>query len=153
MNIRQLRAGNLVTTNGTPAGTTNGNIYKILDTYSANRLDELKLIGGATIEILDGEYRTTVGAWLDYLEPIEITDDLLESIGSSKDYHRFKTKIGKYEIDIVHHYDFNERFNLVIYDNEDEILLEAQVVYLHTLQNLIFDITDLELNVENLITK
>lgn len=153
MDIRQLRAGNLVTTNGKPSGTTKGNIYKILDTNSANRLDELKLIGGATIEILDGEYRTTVGAWLDYLEPIEITDDLLENIGLSKDYHRFKTKIGKYEINIAHHYDFNERFNLVIYDNEDEILLEAQVVYLHTLQNLIFDVTDLELNVENLITK
>ena len=153
MDIRQLMAGNLVTTNGKPSGTTNGNIYKILDTNSANRLDELKLIGGATIEILDGEYRTTVGAWLDYLEPIEITDDLLGNIGLSKDYHRYNTKIGKYEIYIVHHYDFNERFNLVIYDNEDEILLEAQVVYLHTLQNLIFDVTDLELNVENLITK
>ena len=153
MDIRQLRAGNLVTTNGKPAGTTNGNVYKVLSTDSANRLDELKLIGGATIEILDGEYRTTVGAWLDYLVPIEITDDLLENIRLSKDYHRYNTKIGKYEIDIVHHYDFNERFNLVIYDNEDEILLEAQVVYLHTLQNLIFDVTDLELNVENLITK
>jgi len=151
MDIRQLRAGNLVTTNGILSGTTNGNVYKILDTDSANRLDELK--GSATIATKEIQYHSFVDVWEKDLEPIEITDELLENIGLSKDYHRFKAKIGKYEIDIVHHYDFNERFNLVIYDNEDEILLEAQVVYLHTLQNLIFDITDLELNVDNLITK
>ena len=81
MDIRQLRVGNLVTTNGKPAGTTKGNIYKVLDTNSANRLDESGLVGDATLEILDGEYRTTVGAWVDYLEPIEITDEILEIIG------------------------------------------------------------------------
>ena len=151
MNIRQLRAGNLVTTNGKPAGTTNGNVYKVLSTDSANRLDELR--GSSTIATKEIQYHSFVDVWAKDLEPVEITDDLFENIGLSKDYHRFKTKIGKYEIDIVHHYDFNERFNLVIYDNEDEILLEAQVVYLHTLQNLIFDITDLELDVENLISK
>ena len=81
MDIRQLRVGNLVTTNGKPAGTRKGGIYKVLDTNSANRLDELGLVGDATLEILDGEYRTTVGAWVDYLEPIEITDEILEIIG------------------------------------------------------------------------
>ena len=157
MDIRQLRAGNLVTTNGKPAGTTNGNVYKILDTNSANRLDELELIGGATIEILDGEYRTTVGAWIDYLEPIEITCDLLRKIGfESENYKLFVTKIDKYEICIFGSDSLcgdNETYTLSICDDDDDQILESNVVYFHTLQNIIFDITDLELNVDNLITK
>ena len=51
MDIRQLRAGNLVTTNGKNAGTTKGGIYKVLDTNSANRLDKLGLVGDATQDI------------------------------------------------------------------------------------------------------
>ena len=156
MDIRQLRAGNLVTTNGKPAGTTNGNVYKVLSTDSENRLDELKLIGGATIEILDGEYRTTVGAWLDYLEPIEITDELLEKIGFQDRLGIFENKIENYGIEFL----LNNKVlpplsYLHIYDtsNKGKFKLGADVKYLHTLQNLIFDMTYLELDVENLISK
>ena len=154
MNIRQLRAGNLVTTNGKPAGTTNGNVYKILDTNSSNRLDEF--IGSATIEILDDEYRTTVGAWVDYLEPIEITDELLDKIGFQDRLGIFENKIENYGIKFL----LNNKVlpplsYLHIYDtsNKGKFKLGADVKYLHTLQNLIFDVTDLELDVENLISK
>ena len=154
MDIRQLRAGNLVTTNGKPAGTTNGNVYKILDTNSSNRLDEF--IGSATIEILDDEYRTTVGAWVDYLEPIEITDELLDKIGFQDRLGSFENKIENYGIEFL----LNNKVlpplsYLHIYDtsNKGKFKLGADVKYLHTLQNLIFDITDLELDVENLLTK
>ena len=153
MDIRQLRAGNLVTTNGKPAGTTNGNVYKVLSTDSANRLDELKLIGGATIEILDGEYRTTVGAWLDYLDPIEITDDLLRKIGfpfwQKSCSGRVYLRLGDYSIEI----DPIDKYILYIRNNRGYEILSARIKYLHDIQNLIFDITNLELNVENLITK
>lgn len=153
MDIRQLRAGNLVTTNGKPAGTKKGNVYKILDTYISNRLDELKLIGGATIEILDGEYRTTVGAWLDYLEPIEITDELLEKIGfpfwQKSGSGRVCLVLGDFSIEI----DPIDKYILYMRDNSRYEILRARIKYLHTLQNLIFDMTDLELDVENLITK
>ncbi len=154
MDIRQLRAGNLVTTNGKPAGTTNGNVYKILDTNSSNRLDEF--IGSATIEILDDEYRTTVGAWVDYLEPIEITDELLDKIGFQDRLGTFENKIENYGIKFL----LNNKVlpplsYLHIYDtsNKGKFKLGADVKYLHTLQNLIFDVTDLELDVENLISK
>ena len=154
MNIRQLRAGNLVTTNGKPAGTTKGNVYKILDTNSSNRLDEF--IGSATIEILDDEYRTTVGAWVDYLEPIEITDELLDKIGFQDRLGIFENKIENYGIKFL----LNNKVlpplsYLHIYDtsNKGKFKLGADVKYLHTLQNLIFDVTDLELDVENLISK
>ena len=154
MDIRQLRAGNLVTTNGKPAGTTNGNVYKILDTNSSNRLDEF--IGSATIEILDDEYRTTVGAWVDYLEPIEITDELLDKIGFQDRLGIFENKIENYGIEFL----LNNKVlpplsYLHIYDtsNKGKFKHGADVKYLHTLQNLIFDITDLELDVENLLTK
>ena len=154
MDIRQLRAGNLVTTNGKPAGTTKGNVYKILDTNSSNRLDEF--IGSATIEILDDEYRTTVGAWVDYLEPIEITDELLDKIGFQDRLGIFENKIENYGIKFL----LNNKVlpplsYLHIYDtsNKGKFKLGADVKYLHTLQNLIFDVTDLELDVENLISK
>ena len=158
MNIRQLRAGNLVTTNGKPAGTTNGNVYKILDTNSANRLDELELIGGATIEILDGEYRTTVGAWLDYLEPIEITDEILKKLSFSKRTSSYNINIKSTEYDIIVSNLYPKEaigkvdYNIVILDR-NIIMCKRHIKYLHTLQNLIFDMTDLELYVENLISK
>ena len=154
MNIRQIRADNLVTTNGKPAGTTKGNVYKILDTNSSNRLDEF--IGSATIEILDDEYRTTVGAWVDYLEPIEITDELLDKIGFQDRLGIFENKIENYGIKFL----LNNKVlpplsYLHIYDtsNKGKFKLGADVKYLHTLQNLIFDVTDLELDVEKLISK
>ena len=104
MDIRQLRAGNLVTTNGKPAGTTKGGIYKVLDTNSANRLDELGLEGSVNLEILDGEYHTTVGAWLDYLEPIEITNELLKIIGFYELGNSLVFNLDKYEIYIELYY-------------------------------------------------
>ena len=153
MDIRQLRSGNLVTTNGEPAGTTKGNIYNVLDTNSKNRLDDL--IGSATIATKEIEYRSLTDIWAKDLEPIEITEELLEKIGFKKDKFVFSTKIGFYDIDIVHYHncDFNERFNLVIYDSEGDILLEATVSYLNQLQNMIYYMIYIDLNVDNLITK
>ena len=154
MNIRQLRAGNLVTTNGNPAGTTNGNIYKILDTDSANRLDELR--GSATIATKEIQYHSFVDVWAKDLEPIEITDELLDKIGFQDRLGIFENKIENYGIEFL----LNNKVlpplsYLHIYDtsNKGKFKLGADVKYLHTLQNLIFDVTDLELDVENLISK
>ena len=156
MDIRQLRAGNLVTTNGKPSGTTKGNIYKILDTNSANRLDELGLVGGVTLQILDGEYQTTVGAWLDYLEPIKVTVDLLKSIGFTNYRDDLLLNTGKHEIYISKTWISGISY-ISIYDDIGNLVLMANLAssnfYLHILQNIILDITGTDLNVDNLISK
>lgn len=154
MDIRQLRAGNLVTTNGKPAGTTNGNVYKILDTNSSNRLDEL--IGSATIQTKEIQYHSFVDVWAKDLEPIEITDELLDKIGFQDRLGIFENKIENYGIEFLLNNKVLPPLScLHIYDtsNKGKFKLGADVKYLHTLQNLIFDITDLELDVENLISK
>ena len=151
MDIRQLRAGNLVTTNGKPAGTTKGCFYKVLDTNSANRLDELGLVGSATLQIFDGDYTTCVGAWVDYIEPIKINFLLLEkigfrSIGCLKD----ELKISTYNFSIIKN---GNKYILYIY--QYGIIQGSSYINkgLNQLQNIIYDITGLELNVDNLITK
>lgn len=159
MDIRQLRAGNLVTTNGNPAGTTKGGIYKVLDTNSANRLDELGLVGDATLQILDGDYKTCVGAWVDYLEPIEITNELLKIIGFYELGNSLVFNLDKYEIYITSDYiDSYYGISVLLIYNDDgmeisKLNLQSENFYLHTLQNLIYDMIGIELNVYNLITK
>lgn len=162
MDIRQLRVGNLVTTNGKPAGTKKGGIYKVIDTNSANRLDELGLVGDATLQILDGDYTTCVGAWVDYLEPIELNFTLLEKIGFNNIGGTLYLNIDKYEISItcdsLDSYDGVQVLILSIYNNVGEKVMDGyweniECLYLNILQNIIYDITGLDLNVDNLITK
>ena len=152
MDIRQLRAGNLVTTNGKPMDTHRGGVYKVVRTIIHKELTtELAVIETTSDNFHDET--SVIGA---NLEPIEITYDLLLNIGFKlENYKLFVTKIDKYEICIFGSDSLcgdNETYTLSICDDDDQIL-EANVVYLHTLQNLIFDMTDLELDVENLISK
>ena len=147
MDIRQLRAGNLVTTIETPRIDKELCIYRVSKTIINREL--------ATIETsLDGNYyRTSVK--IDNILPIRIKRDMLDSIG-------FKLYCGVYCMDFKGYefrllFDksyFNDipNFTLVINGRIDQFL-RAYVKYLHQLQNLIFDVTDLELNVDNLITK
>ena len=93
MDIRQLRTGNLVTANGKPAGTTKGGIYKLLDTNIKNSFDDL--IGSVTLATKEKEYHSSVDVWAKDLEPIEITDELLDKISLKKDKSIFSTKLGR----------------------------------------------------------
>lgn len=149
MDIRQLRSGNLVTTNGKPAGTTKGSIYKILDTNSKNRLDDL--IGSATIATKEIPYHSFVDVWAKDLEPIEINFLLLEkigfrSIGCLKD----ELKISTYNFSIIKN---GNEYILYIY--QYGVIRGCSYISkgLNQLQNIIYDITGLDLNVDNLITK
>lgn len=149
MDIRQLRAGNLVTTNGKPAGTTKGNIYKVLDTNNSNMLDDL--IGSATIATKEIEYRSLTDIWAKDLEPIAITEELLEKIGFKCCMSVLFLQLKYYGINFT--YNKFDGFTLWIDNYKEEPILHARIEYLHTLQNLILDITGLDLNVDNLISK
>ncbi len=102
------------------------------------------------------QYHSFVDVWAEDLEPIEITDELLDKIGFQDRLGTFEKKIENYGIKFL----LNNKVlpplsYLHIYDtsNKGKFKLGADVKYLHTLQNLIFDVTDLELDVENLISK
>jgi len=152
MDIRQLRAGNLVTTNGKPMDTHRGGVYKVVRTIIHKELTtELAVIETTSDNFYDET--SVIGA---NLEPIEITEDLLEKIGFQDRLGIFENKIENYGIEFLLNNKVLPPLScLHIYDtsNKGKFKLGADVKYLHTLQNLIFDITDLELDVENLISK
>lgn len=149
MDIRQLRAGNLVTTNGKPDGTTKGGIYKVIDTNMKNSIDNL--IGSATITIKEIEYRSLTDVWAKDLEPIEINFLLLEKIGfRSTGCLKDELKISTYNFSIIKN---GNKYILYIY--QYGIILGSSYINkgLNQLQNIIYDMTGLDLNVDNLITK
>jgi len=164
MNIKELRVGNIVTTNGKPMNTEYGEMYKISDYDSQARLEcdsqgrTIELNGCTRIETNYLYEHDTVGAWVDYLEPISITEDILIKIGFSKGYYGdFNIKIDDYVILVHHDIDnesFRDIFNLLIYKGYNIIILKAyDIEYMHKLQNLIYTITDLELGVDTLLPK
>lgn len=84
MDIRSLRIGDIVTTNGIPACSKRGDWYKIIaidgkDTFTDK--NGVKHIGNVSLESVEDEYAYIGGAWVNYLEPIPITDELLEKVG------------------------------------------------------------------------
>ena len=147
MDIRQLRAGNLVTTNGIPEGTENGSIYKILNVANSGVFE-----GKFCVQMECYESAFSYWGWNIDLEPVEITGELLDKIGLGELHNPFGIKLNEYRIKVIHHSFFYDGFRLEI-NRKEENILESEVVYLHTLQNLILDITGLDLNVDNLITK
>ena len=89
MDIRELRIGDIVTTNGKPKGTKKGNYYRVIEIDSKNRLKNL--IGSAIIESAIDKRIGQVCAWVDYLKPIPLTDVLITKMGFKNiavgDYH------------------------------------------------------------------
>ena len=78
MDIREIRIGDIVTTNGKPMGTKEGDYYQVIEIDSKNKLDDL--VGSAAIESVSDKY-SRVGAWVDYLNPIVLTDEIIKKIG------------------------------------------------------------------------
>ena len=146
IDIKELRPGNLVKTNGKPSGTVRGQFYKVASTDSTSSLDELK--GSATIETIPPCSWTSVGAWSAYLIPIKITRDILEKLGFtdvSENLQEFNNFNG-FHITVSCH-------DVSIMDKYYNHVLIAEYKYLHQLQNLVYYVTHKELDVEMLITK
>lgn len=145
MDIRQLRAGNLVTTNGKPAGTENGSIYKILNVANSGVFE-----GEFCVQMECYESAFSYWGWNIDLEPIVITDELLVKLGFADRDTFFEIKLSNYKIDIFNNKLYPHDSALCIYDvsNNGKCKLSADIKYLHTLQNLILDITGLDLNVD-----
>ena len=136
MEIRQLRAGNLVTTNGKPMNTIENGIYKVVRTIFEHDL----VVLDTTHENFYGETTTNISN----LFPIRIKTEMPNYIG-------FKLCSGVYCMDLKG-YEFRLLYGSLILDNTPNFRLVinkgmieqpllANVKYLHTLQNLILDIT------------
>ena len=146
IDIKELRPGNLVKTNGKPSGTVRGQFYKVASTDSTSSLDELK--GSATIETILPCSWTSVGAWSAYLIPIKITRQILEKLGFtdvSENLQEFNNFNG-FHITVSCH-------DVSIMDKYYNHVLIAEYKYLHQLQNLVYYVTHKELDVEILINK
>jgi hypothetical protein len=148
MNIRQLRAGNLVTTNGKPMNTVENGIYKVVRTALEHDL----VVIDTTRENFYDEATTNVSN----LFPIRIKTEMPNYIGFKLRYGVYCMDLKGYEFRLIHDsiiINDTPNFRLVINEGNIEQPLRAEIKYLHTLQNIILDITGLDLNVDNLISK
>ena len=160
IDIKEIRVGNIFSTNGKPMNTHSGIFYKIvsvdsLSTFKGELSEKYK--GSVTIETNYLYKHDTVGAWISFLEPILLSQDLLLKLGFEivtdniikRKYYRLRLK--GFCIDI------NEWSNTLGRDygiHIDNLLcdsvLSGDIQYLHQLQNYIYDATGEELDVKEL---
>ena len=140
MDIRSLKIGDIVTTNGIPACSKRGDWYKIVaidgkDTFTDNK--GVEHIGNVSIESVEDKSAYIGGAWANYLEPIPITDELLEKLGfkytrpngwwiNNKCYNIGILKYEKY-------YHFSYEGTIL------DIPISKSIKYLHELKHEMFD--------------
>lgn len=141
MGIKSLKEGNLI--------TLNGKIFKIIKKiFEGNINNDL-----CNIKLLSKDGPLYFHGWDEDLEPILLKEHLLEKIGFKNVGNTFKLNLDKYEITVSIDYTncYTDITHLIVCDDSNEIILEATVKYIHTLQNIIFGITGVELNVDKLI--
>jgi len=137
MDIRELRVGDIVTTNGKPMGTEEGNYYRVIEIDSKNNLEN-ELIGSVTIESVNDKDFGYVGAWVDYLKPIPLTDELLKKIGAQEiniEGHHF-ISIGCENNGVLLHH---SRYAYALTTEYYRIAVRKPIKYLHQLQHELYD--------------
>ena len=112
MNARELMIGDLVQVNKKGICIAEGTLVKVIAIDSTNELSALNLTGCATcVDIKDRQ--NIGGIWLEYLEPIPLTREILEKNGfdcSDGEVVRYNFTDG----------DYNGHFSLrAMYDKED----------------------------------
>ena len=156
MDIRDLRIGDIVTTNGLPILTVKGEYYKIVGIDSKNTFEDF--VGSVDIQSLKGRRFFDGRAWADFLEPIPITDDLLLKLGFDKhDYSDLGLDI-EYElatlkgfISVSNVSNSKGRDYSVQIDNIAHTSIGGMdIQYLHELQRIVWDCLHIELNTEKL---
>ena len=154
MDIRELKIGNIVSSNGKPMNTYKGAFYKIVSIDSQNGNGR----GSVVLETNLLWKGDTVGAWADFVEPIPLSEDLLFKLGFKKEkdevIHVYEynlcvnncfLRIGKYSNTLGR--DYNTHIDN---QNRDSISC-TDIQYLHQLQNAVFDATGEEFNVNELL--
>lgn len=150
MDITELRCGNIVTTNG-KQNTAKNKLYKIVGINSTAKLDNI--IGNVTIETNLLYNHDELSVWSNNIEPIIIDDDLLYKLGFTVNTKAFVLKINENLI-IINHAITNNTYTLNIFNsNKNNLCRTTYIMYLHTLQNLIFDIIQMELDINNIINQ
>ena len=144
MDIREIRIGDIVTTNGKPMGTKEGDYYQVIEIDSKNKLDDF--VGSVTIESVSDKSFGQVCVWVDYLEPIPLTDKLLERLGFEPifngNYHKHIDNFDLLLIDLVTSYE------IVIEDYDlGRMMGNKSIKYLHQLQHELYD-TGVEFKIE-----
>ena len=150
MDIRDLRIGDIVTTNGLPILTVKGEYYKIVGMDSKNTFEDF--VGSVDIQSLKGRRFFDGRAWADSLEPIPITDDLLINVGFKEIGNHPNDGIsyelpdsGKYLYCIVFHtFSDTESYEFNIHTERDT----KNITYLHELQHFVWEHIGIELKIE-----
>ena len=144
MDIRELRCGDIVTTNGKPMGTKKGDYYQVVEIDNKNKLHDL--IGSVAIESVSNKYLGCVGAWVDCLEPIPIAGEILKKMGFNSDnIGEYTNKIGNTLLSIVK---LSSCYYLMFKDySMGNDLLNKPIRYLHQLQHELYD-AGIELKIE-----
>jgi hypothetical protein len=142
LTAKDLRVGNLVLTNNPKYRSQDvGKIAYVLNINSEKEFEGM--IGTATIYHLENEWKDTYGQFLEYLQPIPLTEELLLKFGFRKESIPVKQNTVLHET-----YDLNNlhllrriEFNQIWYNN-------IQVKYVHQLQNLFFSLCEEELTLK-----
>ena len=159
MEARDLRIGDVVMTNWKPLGTIKGKFYIVTKVDSERQAlgYGVYLRRCATIVDMKKSGRYIGSAWIDYLEPIPVTVELLEKLGFKEKEYRYSLNL-KYDLDLgdgfIQISDLSNSVGKNWYvhiDNSDhETIGGMDFQYLHELQHIIWDCLHIELNTEKL---
>lgn len=151
INAKDLRIGNYVMTNN--KYFLSNEVEKILRITNINELREYKdHKGNVTVYRLSDEFKDTFGLWLDYLEPIPITEDWLDRLGFGYNREHFNysyiDETNGFILTLENFNDNNTGNWSVTFENLDDRSIGAilcNCYFVHEVQNLIYSITKTEL--------
>ena len=137
MDIRELRIGDIVTTNGITAGTKKGDHYKVIGIDAINKFEEH--IGSVELEDVNDRFNYIGGSWVNYVEPIKLTDELVEKIGLKFLLRNNASRVYTIGICSVQKIVNTDYYTFIAEAGRRNIRTSKHIKYLHELQNELFD--------------
>jgi len=137
MNIKELRIGDIVTTNGIPSGTKRGDYYKVLSVCIEEEYENHE--GIVDLEDINDRLHYMGGAWIESIEPIPITDELLEKIGIKFMLRNNTSRVYMIEFCSVQKIVNTDYYTFIAEAGRKNIRTSKHVKYLHELQHELFD--------------
>ena len=139
MKAKDLRQDNLIT-----LSTDKYKIYKVLRV--TNNL--------VTIDLTHDNWYDERSFNIKDIRPVKITDELLNKLGfikEDKGYGDFFSLPLSHYIATLKYNCFIDEYELRISVKDNTVILTTVVTYFHKLQNIIYDVVDLELDIDNII--